>query len=620
MCLLRDLDGDGADDLAVGAPGYDEAGEDAGCVFLLVRKSVPSGTVSINDGAPYTNSPDVTLTITWSSPGAEVTQMRVRNAGEDWGDWGDPQETVSWTLTSGDGSKNVEVEFLDAGGGSAVVGSDPILLDTTPPSGTLTLQGGAAWTNTTEVTVGAAFTDAGSGVWQVSLRNQGGAWGSWFDPASPPSWTLTAGEGAKIVEAQCMDGAGNVSTPASDSIGLDQTAPSGTILIEGGAEFTNVRDVTVTLSASDSDGSGLASMRLKLATGIFDAWVPYATSALFTLPSGDGVKGIDAQFLDVAGNVSSLASDTILLDRTAPTLTSFTVNGGNQYVLPSEPVLLQIVASDGSPSSGVAGFRTTFDNGATYGPWTAYGTDPVATDHPATGGLIPIRVMLRDNAGNVSGLSTAQNVLFIEVGLPHLLSGGSFTGTMDDGNDIDALTLDLTKDDLVGMKLKKSPALAGAAFPLVFDLCRSNGERVLTGVASIAAFVAPATDRYYLVARQEGGAAGPGYYNFKLSVKMAKTAAKAKAVVTTGEFTFEAAAGSSLKLGLKGPGLDPASVTVVGPDGALAAPAAGKTGSAKLAAVLDKGTGVYTITFTATGPVKLSLSLKLPKGTAVVEP
>jgi len=39
----------------------------------------------------------------------------------------------------------------------------------------------------------------------------------------------------------------------------------------------------------------------------------------FTLPAGDGTKTVYAWYKDAAGNVSPTASDTILLDQTAPT-------------------------------------------------------------------------------------------------------------------------------------------------------------------------------------------------------------------------------------------------------------------------------------------------------------
>ena len=73
-----------------------------------------------------------------------------------------------------------------------------------------------------------------------------------------------------------MDGAGNLSdaNPAaagaqaySDAIVLtDTTPPTGSILIDNGAASTTTTALTLNLSATDSGGSGVASMHFRNTT------------------------------------------------------------------------------------------------------------------------------------------------------------------------------------------------------------------------------------------------------------------------------------------------------------------------------------------------------------------
>ncbi len=620
VCSPGDVDGDDMPDLLVGAPGDDESGSEAGSVCLFLAGEGVTGTVVINGGAAWTTNRDVTLSLTWNSPDSEVREVRVRNVGGAFGDWMEADATLDWTLTAGDGTKQVEVEFRNDAGRTGKATSTSIVLDSRAPTGTISLAGGAAWTNTLTVAVGHTFTDPGSGVAGLRLRIPGEAWGAWVPASGTITVNLPSGEGQKTVEAECRDEAGFVSAVVSDTIGIDLTAPAGTMQIAGGASCTPTRSVSLATSACDSGGSGPAGMRFKRSDSTaWGDWVPCASSCAFVLPTGDGMKGVDAQFRDGAGNESPVVSDTILLDVQAPVLQSLVVNDGRLYVLPQESITVQVTAGDGS-GSGTHSFRVTFDGGQTFTPWVPYSGAPVMLDHPALYGSRSLRVAIRDTAGNGSSLSPAVPLRLIEAGAPMLRPGGTIASSLATTLEIDAVAIDLVAGDVLSLKTKVATALLGAVPSVVFDLARPTGERLLTGTPSIAGFVAPATGRYYLIVRQDGAAGAPCTYSLKSSVKQAKANASVKAVVTTGEIEFAAADGSSLKAGLKGEGLDPASVTVVGPDGEVAATVTGKPGSAKFTVLLNQGTGIYRIRFDASGPVAASLGVKLPKGSVVVEP
>jgi subtilisin-like proprotein convertase family protein len=100
----------------------------------------------------------------------------------------------------------------------------------------------------------------------------------------------------------------------------DPSAPSGSVVIDGGAATTDMAAVTLGLAASDPAAftTGLATMRFSNDGTTWSALQPYATTAAWTLSAGDGTKTVWVQYADGIGNLSAPASDTIVLDTKAP--------------------------------------------------------------------------------------------------------------------------------------------------------------------------------------------------------------------------------------------------------------------------------------------------------------
>jgi hypothetical protein len=97
------------------------------------------------------------------------------------------------------------------------------------------------------VTLDLAPSDATSGVAAMRFSDDGSVWSDWVGSTATSDWTLPGADGAKTVHAQFRDVAGNVSTTVSDGIGLDRAAPSGTVLVAGGAAWTTDADVALAL-------------------------------------------------------------------------------------------------------------------------------------------------------------------------------------------------------------------------------------------------------------------------------------------------------------------------------------------------------------------------------------
>lgn len=91
---------------------------------------------------------------------------------------------------------------------------------------------------------------------------------------------------------------------------IDSTGPTGSIVINSGAEYTTSLNVTLTLSASDP--AGVPLMRIRSDAGVWGAWQPYVSSLNYTLAtSSDGTKTLAVEYQDGAGNISSTYTDSI---------------------------------------------------------------------------------------------------------------------------------------------------------------------------------------------------------------------------------------------------------------------------------------------------------------------
>ncbi len=93
----------------------------------------PTGTISINGGAAYTNAASVTLTLSATDNSGTVAQIRFSNDGQTYSAPEPYAATKSWPLTAGDETKTVYAKFKDPAGNWSPAATDIIVLDTTPP-------------------------------------------------------------------------------------------------------------------------------------------------------------------------------------------------------------------------------------------------------------------------------------------------------------------------------------------------------------------------------------------------------------------------------------------------------------------------------------------------------
>jgi len=292
---------------------------------ITLDMTPPDVTLSSGVGA-YTNAA-FTVTATFTETVTGFVQGDVTFTNATISAFSNNGLTYQWTVTpTDDGTVAVS---LGAGtctdlAGNANTTSNQIsmIFDETPPAGTVTVNEGESFTESTSVNLALSAGDAGSGMAEMRFSNNGTSWSNWESYGTSKAWTLATGDGVKTVSVQFRDNAGNVSQAATDTITLDTTAPTGSVSINGGVAYANSRNATLTLSASDGSGSGVGQMRISNDGTNWNEWEDYETSKAWTLTAGDGTKAVYAQFRDALNNTSAAFTDTIVLDMTAPGVTA----------------------------------------------------------------------------------------------------------------------------------------------------------------------------------------------------------------------------------------------------------------------------------------------------------
>jgi len=241
--------------------------------------------------------------------------------------------------------------------------SDGITLttpDTIAPSGSISVNAGVTYTNTTASTLTLSANDTGgSGMSQMRFSNDNSTWSTWESYVTSKSWALTAGNGAKTVYVQYRDVAGNVSTTYSDGITLDTALPTTASNIVSGQTYTGAQ--LFTLTPGDTGGSGVAGTWWQL-DSTAGAWTS-GTSVSVTAPaSGTVAHTLYWYSRDTATNqevTKSVAFSVAAVGGSGSGTQSFSFTGADQsFTVPAgvTEISVDLYGGQGGDSgSGVGG-------------------------------------------------------------------------------------------------------------------------------------------------------------------------------------------------------------------------------------------------------------------------
>jgi type II secretory pathway pseudopilin PulG len=187
--------------------------------------------------------------------------------------------------------------------------------------------------------------------------------------------------------------------------------PSGTVVVNAGATYSNDTQVTLTLDCGACGGG--AKMQFSSDSSTWTAKATYTTTSLYSLPNLEGTVTVYARFW-ASGKYGPWATDTIILDTTDPTGPTglykvSSVNSGSKknvtfgWTLPSPY------------SSDSAGYRVYY-RPTTGGTYTAATCSPLTTTTCIVSGVFnkntsyQAYLVYYDNAGNESAASNTITV------------------------------------------------------------------------------------------------------------------------------------------------------------------------------------------------------------------
>ena len=371
-----------------GVPGNEEEPKS---FTLKIDRNKPTASISINNGAEYTNSRSVTLYLDYDDSCSGVWKVRYKNEGGSWTSWENPSSKKSWTLPSGDGRKRVCYQVKDHAGWLSDVVYDDIFLDTKPPSASCTLSppspdGENGWyVSPVKVTLSASDPAPGSGVKKIHYRIDGGRW----QESASASVTLTvSSDGEHRIEYYAEDNAGNKGETKTCEFRIDTAPPS--VIIRCPPDWINTTKVTISWAGSDMM-SGIAGYYYNVDSGP-ESWT---TSTSVTLAVSDGIHKICVRAKDNAGNIGDYSCCEFKVDTTPPsskvkelpkvqTSTTFTVSWEGSDAL-----------------SGIRCYDVQYkvDDGD-WVDWLLCTTETSATFAGEPGHTYCFRCRAKDNAGN----------------------------------------------------------------------------------------------------------------------------------------------------------------------------------------------------------------------------
>jgi len=262
----------------------------------------PTAHIKINNGAQYTSSTDVTLDVTATG----ASQCRFSNDGNTWGSWQTYSTQVSWTLTSGDGHKDVYVECKDSIGNTGIPTSSSIYLDSRKPSVTISSpEAGQSYSG--EFDLKFTVTDPISSTITCTgkLDNSDIAIGV-VTVGQLDTISVDAAQGEHTITINCDDGVNTAEASVSFSVSEE---PEVSIHIESGAGHVSTSNVMIDLTAKSAQQCRLAND----GTVNWGSWFTYTGTMTvpWTLSSGTGTKYVFAECKNEAGAVSDPVSDSV---------------------------------------------------------------------------------------------------------------------------------------------------------------------------------------------------------------------------------------------------------------------------------------------------------------------
>ena len=283
---------------------YDKVGNRLKKELQITDTTAPTTTAS-PPGGPYNTSQTVTLTCK-DEGGSGCNRIYYTTDGAT------PTTSSSVYSTPINIPKSTPLKFFatDLAGNTEIIKTEIYTIDTIPPTGTITINSGAALTNNPNVTLTLSCID-NIGCSQMQLSNDNVTYSTPETYATSKVWTLTSGDDTKTVYVKFKDTAGNWSSAYSNTILLDATPPTTGASPVGG-NYNSPKSVI--LSCSDGSGSGFDKIYYTT-----DGTIPTTSSPVYSSPINVSVTTTLKFFaMDFAGHSEAVKSETYTIVNRPP--------------------------------------------------------------------------------------------------------------------------------------------------------------------------------------------------------------------------------------------------------------------------------------------------------------
>ena len=380
---------------AIQVRAYDRAGNFAeASVTFTVDTELPLLNIGSPSNGDFIDSKDVWVSWIATDEGSGIKGYQYRI---DSGKWYSTTEASHLFEDLGEGPHTVVIRAIDNAGNS-VTAMVTFVVDTVPPSLSITSPDDGSVLSTTWVEISWSATDATTTVTGYEYRiNSGGVWSEWSGITLDLMHNFTGlADGQHIIEVRAYDLLGNMAEARLD-VTIDTLGPQVDFTSPVGGSCINTGEVTISWTGDDAT-TAVAGYQYRINGG---DWKPIGLAESITLELPDGEYTIEVMAYDIVDN-EGITSLYFIMDSTDPTVTIVEPNDG--AYLDSGDVHVEWTGDDAT--SGIKSYQYRINGGA----WSENTT---ATSHIFTGladGVYVIEVRSWDRSNNSASVQVSVTV------------------------------------------------------------------------------------------------------------------------------------------------------------------------------------------------------------------
>ncbi|MDK1310614.1 Ig-like domain-containing protein, partial [Pseudoalteromonas ardens] len=393
----------------------------------IVNAAEDNDVLIAGSGAESGNSVTVTITDNNSSVSRTVTA----------------DSSGNWTLSGSEldvsglnnGTLTVSATQADTAGNTSTAATQTITLDNAAPSAlTITTpietDGIVNAAEDNDVLIAGSGAESGNSV-TVTITDNNSTVSRTVTADSSGNWTLSGSEldvsglnnGTLTVSATQADTAGNTSTAATQSITLDNAAPSAltiTTPIETDGLVNAAEDNDVLIAGSGAESGNSVTVTITDNNSSVSRTVTADSSGNWTLSGSEldvsglnnGTLTVSATQADTAGNTSTAATQSITLDNAAPSALTITTPIETDGIVNAAEDNDVLIAGSGAESGNSVTVTITDNNSSvsrtvtadSSGNWTLSGSELDVSG--LNNGTLTVSATQADTAGNTSTAAT----------------------------------------------------------------------------------------------------------------------------------------------------------------------------------------------------------------------